>query len=721
MCAMKFWVKAITDKNVQEQLLVDAESLDELTKELSSLLNTCVTSISVSDFQSQVVDKINSGTDIVTVNVGTSTTCSDSNSKANTNTSHFETSVTSTGHWLCNDAALSLTEDDEWLCSTASTAIAEGTPVRRTLVANQLLLDATPQIDRICLRRDQLELLLRPSHRGAYHSVITGCFARMRWRQGYSLYQIVRPASDQMLVFDMIHYEETHGMEVVSNAPPVAQELTTWGKRMRAASRPFVTAGFIEAKVGDVNSALRTARGSSVERPSLQPQIMVPSTPPASSTDSYPRRARKTLNAYSPSLAFFSFDRLLIKTNDTLKHSQFCIVNEPEMDSFSVVIFASRFSNTYAKKPRRSDFAGCMITLDKNARTPGIASERDITEKGYEMLCSPQWWGCRYIALVRPQPTGSSEPYIDSRGICMQDFTVLSGRFLSSLFNPPTTTSLPVPTWATGEGLSANILRPQLVVHHKKLHVFYLISIVTSSPVRRLCSVRLGACEPLNVGAVSSNANADSQAAEGGASLDGSFANSGALPHRNRSNSPALVGICQYSLAHAVCEGDAFGQWHIVSDEEPLLSCQTNMPVFTAASVPAVDAKREKSIVSDNSPESDPLNVLQLLWYEGDASDSQSSAPSNQSTLSSASRSNSVSNRPLLPFERWVNTHEDASPDAWEQEPSYSAVRINTELMKSGVCSLSLCEHEGMVLAASVNRDAQQRTVVMVAPLTTEP
>ncbi|CCD12768.1 unnamed protein product [Trypanosoma congolense IL3000] len=379
----------------------------------------------------------------------------------------------------------------------------------------------------------------------------------MRWRQGYSLYQIVRPVSNELLVFDMIHYEEMHGMEVVSNAPPVAQEVSTWGKRMRAASRPFVTPGFIEAKVGDVDSALRTARGVSLDRSVLQPHTMItPSTPPVSGGDSYVRRARKTITAHSHSLALFSFDRLLLRTNDTLLHSQVCVLCEPERDNFNVVIFASRLSNTHAGKPRRSDFAGCMITLDKDSRVPGVSADRDITEKGYEMLCPPQWWGRRYIALGRQRPAATNVPYCDSRGTWRQDYTVLSGRFLTSLFNPPTSTSLPLPLWACGEGVAVTVMRPHLVVHHKKLHVFYLIQVVTTPSVRSVSGDRSSFCETLNPSAVISILPVD-DVEEERCGLEVSLGSSDMSPQSNAPSSAAPTRTCQYGLAHAVCEEDA--------------------------------------------------------------------------------------------------------------------------------------------------------------------
>ncbi|RNF17562.1 uncharacterized protein Tco025E_04753 [Trypanosoma conorhini] len=344
---MKFWVKAITDDNVQEQLLVKANNSPELMRELSRLLNTHVTWMSVSDFQTQVVERLDGGAEILPVKVVTS--------KAAGQPQDGEASFTSSEphpqHPAPAPAELSQVvckEDEEWPFSLRSPSLSEAGISARPSSAGQSLL-LTPPVDQICLTRKDIELLLHPSHANAFVNVVSGCFVRIRGRQDYDVYQIIRPSNGVDLLLDMIHYEETRPLEVVSNAPPVPQEVSTWSKKMISASRPFMPPGFIEAKLGDLNSAMRAARPS-LQDQSLQTNAVTPPTPPAVGRELQGRRRQLSLFARSRMYPYISLGRLIIKTNDVLLHPQIYILEEPEADTFELVLFATRYSNSGNKK-----------------------------------------------------------------------------------------------------------------------------------------------------------------------------------------------------------------------------------------------------------------------------------------------------------------------------------------------------------------------------------
>ncbi|KEG08432.1 hypothetical protein DQ04_07201030 [Trypanosoma grayi] len=716
---MKFWVKAIMDDNVQEQLLVSANNSEELVWELGNLLHAPVTWMSVSDFQTQVVDKLNSGADIVTVKLTTL--------KAATQPQDIDSSFTppegrtqratpaqpGLAQALCR-------EEEEWVPLSRSPSQSESGTHVRPAVLSRLMFDMS-HIDRICLRRDDVELLLHPTHNGAYHSVVSGCFVRIRERQDYSLYQIVRPVSSVELVLDMIHYEETRRTEVVSNALPVLPEVNAWGRKMVAASRNFVTAGFVEAKVGDVDSSLRSARAAtataSPEPLFAQCLTGPPPTPPANGKDFCGRRCRATVLSLPRTFLHASPGRVPLKTNDALLHAQVCVVEEPEKDDYNIVLFASRLSNGGKKKPRLSDFAGCMITMGKG-RNSGIVSDRDVTEKGYEIFCAPQRWGCNYVTLAQIRPSVGDAPYFDEAGNQLQDFTVLWGRFVTGLFNPPTIATLPIPAWAQADGVSAFVVRPHLVAHREQLHVFYLIRMVGVNPSRHSSFSRGNAgdvCDAsLGTGSIAGNTSCDRTNSNGPMAAPGGASRSGS-PH-----SSVAAGGCRYGLAHAVATDDKLRTWQLVSEKNPLFSCANTAPVFTAASTCQTEAVREgdgAGVVSSSPPE----KVLQVLWHEEEHSVQRPALSFRRSPGSSVSLNTSMSVRAPLPFERWVNAHQDVLPDLWVQEPSFSAVRVDSDALRLGVASLSLYEHDGVLFAACVQMDSRQKSTVATVPVTAEP
>ncbi|RNF06788.1 hypothetical protein TraAM80_03709 [Trypanosoma rangeli] len=711
---MKFWVKAITDHNVQEQLLVKASNSLELMMELGRLLNTHVTWMSVSDFQTQVVEKLNNGAEILTVKVVTS--------KMAGQLCDGETSFTGIEPYIQHPAPaqaehsqVSCKEDEDWPFSLRSPCVSERRANARPSTACQSLL-ITPPVDQICLTRNDLELILHSLHAGAYADVVSGCFVRIRERKEYALYQIIRISNSVNLLLDMIHYEEVRPLEAVSNAPPVTKEVNTWSKKMISASRPFMAPGFVEAKLGDLDSLLRAAR-TALQDQVVQTGTFTSPTPPAVGRDPQGRRRHLSLFARSRMYPYFSLGRLVLKINDVLLHAQIHIIEEPEADSFDFVLFATRHSNSGSEKVRLSDFAGCMIELNKGGESPVMVSDRDMTVKGYEVFCAPQKWDCQYVALGRIQPSFDNVPYFDESKKYVQKFTVLTGRFLTGLFNLPTSTALPIPTWAQTEGVSARIIRPHLVVHREQLHVFYLVRIVASHPPLSSNSSRvwggslLGGVNVSGDGASIGNGSGDDKNAAdaattsiGNVSYEGSFAEN------------SVAGVCRYGLAHAVSTDPKLRTWKLLTEKEPLFPYSHFMPVFTAASISPFPVVRDSEDVA-STPLKTGEKVLQLLWHEEDFASRQAAASTHRYSRNFLSLSPNNSNRVLLPFEHLVNTHEEALPEHWVQEPCYSSMRTDVDSLRVGVASLSLCEHDGATFAACVQQDVHQNSTLTVLPV----
>ncbi|ESL10438.1 hypothetical protein TRSC58_01829 [Trypanosoma rangeli SC58] len=715
---MKFWVKAITDDNVQEQLLVEASNSLELMMELSRLLNTNVTWMSVSDFQTQVVEKLNSGAEILPVKVVTS--------KMPGMLYDGETSFTGSEPHTQHPAAVQAEhsqvlckEDEDWTFSLRSPCVSEkGTNARPSTASQSLLI--TPPVDQICLTRNDLELILHSLHASAYANLVSGCFVRVRERKEYALYQIIRPSNNVNLLLDMIHYEEVRPLEVVSNAPPVTQEVNTWSKKMISASRPFMAPGFIEAKLGDLDSVLRAARNT------LQDQIVQTSTftsptPPAVGRDSQGRRRYLGLFARSRMYSYISLGRLVLKINDALLHAQIYIIEEPEADTFDLVVFATRHSNSESEKARLSDFAGCMIELNKGGELPVVVSDRDVTVKGYEVFCAPQKWDCQYVALGGIQPSVDNVPYVDESKTYVQKFTVLTGRFLTGLFNLPTSTALPIPTWAQAEGVSARIIRPHLVVHREQLHVFYLVRIVASHPPLSSSSSRvwggsfLGGANFSGDGASIGNGSGDDKNA-----ADAVTAPIGNVSHEGSFAENSVTGVCRYGLAHTVSTDPKLRTWKLLTEKEPLFPYSHSMPVFTAASTSPFPVVRDYEDAA-STPSKAEEKVLQLLWYEEDFVLRQMAASTHRSSRHLPSLGPNSCNRVLLPFKHLVNTHEEALPEHWVQEPCYSPMRMDVDSLRVGVASLSLCEHGGDTFAACVQQDVHQRPTLTVLPVVNAP
>ncbi|RNF17563.1 uncharacterized protein Tco025E_04754 [Trypanosoma conorhini] len=362
-----------------------------------------------------------------------------------------------------------------------------------------------------------------------------------------------------------------------------------------------------------------------------------------------------------------------------------------------------------------------MITLSKGGESPVMVSDRDVTVKGYEVFCPPQKWSGQYVTLAQIQPSVDNVPYLDESKKSLQEFTVLSGRFLAGLFNLPTNTLLPIPAWAQTEGISAHITRPHLVVHREQLHVFYLVRMLGPHPPQRSSSFRMRGGSALGGANVSGEgASIGNGSSEEKVAADAATAPTGNLSHESSFAENSVAGVCRYGLAHAVTTDPKLRTWKLLTEKEPLFSCSHFMPVFTAASTSSFLVVRDSE--EDASPPSrSGERTLQLFWYEEDFALRHAAASTHRSTRRSLPLGPNNSNRILLPFEHLVNTHEEALPEHWVQEPCYSSVRMGADSLKVGVSSLSFCEHDGATFAACVQHDAHQRLTLTVLPVTNEP
>lgn len=297
---MKFWVKAVVDSAVQEQLLVSASSLDELHAELEALLDLSIFKMSLTDFQSEVVDRLSdTSTDIISISIQSSLNAAAHTSTGSSFSSPSEMSVAMRNHnrrvlsaptqlgggreiapVAAPAAAVGTTTEDD-LGDTLSFMNLGGSPTseergahgpslrlaRNSRLNKHSLLDV-PQIEKICLKRDHIVLLLNSALGTKFHSVLCGCFARVREVNGYVIYQVASITSERKIIFDRIYSSDKRELDTVSNANPMKDEINAWMKRMLACSRPYPSNGFLEAKHGDVLSALRSA--SAVSSPTVQ-------------------------------------------------------------------------------------------------------------------------------------------------------------------------------------------------------------------------------------------------------------------------------------------------------------------------------------------------------------------------------------------------------------------------------------------------------------------
>eukprot|EP00796_Vickermania_ingenoplastis_P008747 gene8747-6152_t len=314
---MKFWVKAVVDRNVQEQLLVAADSIAELRSQLEELLDIVIDSMSATDFQHDVVDQLNDSTSIIKVVVRTaqrrplggwkdlgseiqtpSPTGLDKNNAfataPSTRTSRKLSSATSGRDYRTTaeeevsyvsdspSLRVSYSHDGAMHDQSERESSSNSAPAPFIGLNKKALFDV-PRIEKICLKRDSIMKLLHKKLKRKFVSVLTGCFARVRELHGYFLYQISDVTADNKLIFDRIYSKDKRELDTVSNALPVKDEINSWMKKMLSCSRPYPTNGFIEAKHGDMISALRIA--STTEKPPYE----IPPPPPSGVYHASPR------------------------------------------------------------------------------------------------------------------------------------------------------------------------------------------------------------------------------------------------------------------------------------------------------------------------------------------------------------------------------------------------------------------------------------------------
>jgi hypothetical protein len=683
---MKFWVKAVGTgggEDLQEQLLVTADSCEDLHRQLEALLNVSILQISVTDFASQVVDRISSGADIITVRIirgsssglgaasATGLSRKDSGGFQRRDSGLSAASVAAAaaavggGGAAPSSGALeygrrgsspvgvdpfeltagsSLTDIahamPQWSAGSGADGSKKGsgaapqTPVneRSSFVvggssakrgggpntageSSSGIFSDIPSIDKICLKRADLGMLLGIRFQAAFHDAITGCFVRVKDTQGpgYSVVQVVGVHGELQVVVDMIHFVEMRQLDSISNSSPSHDEVKAWGRKMIAASRSLVTDGFVEAKLSDLKSSLRTAQvaanpsppptgggssralsvsGQDSDGGALNP-VGAGSQSPSPETQVSRLRRKQTIAPHNNHDPFRQLvGKNLVRTNDAWSGSM--LVTE---DS-DVVFFGTRQSNCRSKHQRPSDFSGAMMTFNGSGDF-AVEADRDATIKGYCVAGTPQMWRGMYVLLALPAPaqtlggegisphassgSGNAVGPVDLAESFSCDVTLLSGRDISALMNPPLKCMLPVPRWSAGGPLQAP---PQIIAFRDEVHAFYLMPMLPS-PV---------------------------------------------AGHRRLTVSGAVIGV-----AHAVSSDPKLQQWSVVSQDAPIvISAVSDMPLFhVSRSVPRVPATLTLSPDRGADRES-----LTLLWCD-DANTS--------SHLTPPRRRLSAGNTPTLP------------------------------------------------------------------------
>ncbi|EPY21377.1 hypothetical protein STCU_08573 [Strigomonas culicis] len=458
---MKFWVKTVVDSGLQEQLFVDANSTEELKEALEKLLSVSIEHISVTDFHAQVLDKLSSGADIITVRVRTAAA---STPETVVQSTQVSPSAVQDSTSLENSRDITLTapssrgadrdtsmrarplftrEDEEGIASlnssqsqvnigklTSLTVSESPYPSRRT--SGKSSFTDAPLVDRLWISREELCTLLDPIFNDKYKSDIIGCFVRVLEPEGYSIYQIidVEPAV-RHLVLDTVLSSEKRDIDTVSNAPPVKVEVKGWMKKMLNSFRTFPTPGFIEAKHSDLKSAISAAAAALEKTESMNDSQTPPQSSPSASgaalshntspwhtplplkrlplkEDTPPlfNMTRRVTTSHTPSAGLPSI-RIVVKTNDLLKNAHVCIEDSHKSShDVHVGLFGTRQANSTSKKERSSDFAGCHLLLNAIGST-GIERDRDITDKGYHMFGVPFPWNNGFLAVGQRHPLQS--------------------------------------------------------------------------------------------------------------------------------------------------------------------------------------------------------------------------------------------------------------------------------------------------------------------------
>ena len=575
---MKFWVKVVGDNDFQEQLLVNAENLEELRSQLELLLGVAVDEMSVHDFVSQVGDKLTSGADIITIRIKQRPKTVAMSFSATSDKSSRSGSVS--GNVAFSPATkpptMTLEVLEDSTVESTSMAIPSGTKRSPSVPGGDQTpkssrrpsFDALP-VEKICLLRSELEMLIHPSIRQTMDDCIEGCFVRIKEvtqtsSSGYQLAQVasVNAMHDQILV-DLVHYMELRHIDTVSNSHPPLEEVRAWVKKMIAASRPLVTEGFIEAKHGEVESCLSKAKNilSSTTNQGDPGRSGGDSDGSSNTTTPVPAgrlmMRRATIAALLlPDHACLSLPKpplgkSLLRSNDQVTCGSIC----QSTDQQHHLLFYSRRSNSKSKHPRVSDYAGAAMCFHDSFG--GVMYDRDVTVKGYEVHGTPQLWHGNFVCLGTEIGSTSKE----------NTFHLISGRDVTSLYNPPIVVLVPIPVFAMP---GATAMSPQLVADKERMHLFFVVDCdsnhsPTSTVARELMYKK---------------DHKDSR-------------------KKINNNDKSFIG-----LVHAISSDPALHNWSLISVECPIFA-SPSAPLYHASCAPR----------AFNQPEL----VLTLVWCDGGA------------------------------------------------------------------------------------------------------
>ena len=707
---MKFWVKAIgggTGNEIQEQLLVTADSSEELHRQLEELLHVSILQISVTDFATQVVDRVSSGADIITVRVipatsgglqrkdsggmlqrkdsglgsanggGTGSDGGGGNSRRTSSPqipqqiadpleltasgANDREQIHSMPQWGKTPGGSSFPQTPHERTTNSSGGPTGGNndksagSSRRgsSMTSSEALFSDLPSIEKITLKRSDLATLLSIRFQSAFHDAITGCFVRIKDNQGpgYSVVQIVGVHGETQVVVDMIHFVEMRQLDSISNSTPSVDECKAWGKKMISTMRSLVTSGFVEAKLSDLNSSLRAAavaaapspppssRASSVASTSQQQHDQNEGAgsggcpqEPTGSVSKLRRKQTIVQQAHDPFRALVG--KNLVRTNDGWSGS---LIFSEEGD---MIFFGTRQSNCRSKHPRPSDYAGGMMLFGRDYSS--VEVDRDVTWKGFFLSGTPQMWRGTYFILSLPMPSsvtcnsnadgspgssGSGGGPVDLMETFSCDVTILSGRDISALMNPPIKGHLPVPRWSAGGPLHAP---PQIIAYRDEVHAFYLLPTLPSP----------------------------------------------AAAHRRMSCPASVVG-----LAHAVSSDPKLQTWTVVSQDAPIvLSAIADVPLFHVSRT-----ARRPAVV--DSTAAGPADSLTLLWCD-DANTSQLTPSRRRSSLSQSPQQTNP-NEHVASVSKYVNSDSQTRAASWTPVPCVCSIGTE-EWRANGTRSISL-------------------------------
>lgn len=350
--------------------------------------------------------------------------------------------------------------------------------------------------------------------------------------------------------------------------------------------------------------------------------------------------------------------------------------------------------------------------------------DRDVTVKGFLVHCAPQLFRGTFVALA-----SYAKDHIEHKGVCgserespgtsphrpavgddsvsvassagtvsvtvsvagaptlgaptewrnAYEFLVLSGRDVTSLYNPPYKTYLPIPSWGAPMSSPHAVLRPQLVFASSALHVFYLVALA----------------QPLIA-----------EPAEGASSHH----HHGTHP---KVHAPPLL----YGLAHAVCQDGRLSQWTLLTPKEPIVQqaqqplCSTVVPLFSvcAGCIPQQCNNHSTADADKQIVEGDGLT---LMWCEPRMPDVQPTHPppttGSRFRASSATRVAPGEDGPHMP----TPPHRSQSPPPVDAAgpPAPLSLHHVTPPRRSASTNATLAERPAFDIRVLVNVDDAYRS-----------